>query len=175
MPHRAELQVDEVRELAACESFAFYRYKNVAINVWLARPDVAGAQRLLDLTAESARRSPQARLSSVHLLDQRVGIPTSEARALFAQTLTRHRDHVACIAAVLAGEGFWVSALLGAITGVMALLPSPVPLRYFTHTRELAQWLPAEHLRLAGERVQEAELIACLSEAQRQSSRFVAA
>jgi hypothetical protein len=146
-------------------AYRFLRFRNVAINVWLGQPTAEAVAQLARLTDESARRNPRERISSIHLLDPRVGLPTADARSALTQLATRHRDHLACVGVVLSGDGFWASALRSALTGVILLVPSALPTRYVANVAELAEWLPEEHQKHSGVAVDRAELLACLHEA----------
>lgn len=161
----ARSSVSEGPLLAASPGeYAFYRFGNLAINVWTAQPTGAAVRRLEELTVESRRSCPEG-ISSVHWLVAGVGLPTQEARAELRQLATRHGDHIACVGVVLNGEGFWASALRSALSGILLVGPkAQFPLRLYGTAEELADWLPGEHVRRTKTFLDRAALLARIDE-----------
>jgi hypothetical protein len=144
--------------------YAFYRFGNLAINVWTGQPTGPAVRRLSELTTESRRSCPEG-ISSVHWIVQGVGLPTPEARAELRQLATRDGDHIACVGVVLNGQGFWASALRSALSGVLLVGPKALfPLRIYGTAEELADWLPVEHVRRTRTYLDRATLLGCIDE-----------
>jgi hypothetical protein len=157
--------VSEAPLLAASPGeYAFYRFGNLAINVWTAQPTGPAVRRLTELTVESRRKCPEG-ISSVHWIMQGVALPTPEARAELRQLATRHGDHIACVGVVLNGEGFWASAVRSALMGILLVGPKAAfPLRLYGSAEELAEWLPGEHVRRTHTYLDRATLLSRIDE-----------
>lgn len=127
--------------------YAFYRFDNVAINVWTGQPTGEAIGVLAELTTKSRKSCPRG-ISSVHWMVNGVGLPTPEAREGLRLLAHRDGDHIACVGVVLCGDGFWASALRSALSGILLVGPkSPFALRLYGTGEELAGWLPGEHVR----------------------------
>lgn len=149
----------------ASGSYAFYRFANVAINVWLATPDGKAVDVLAELTTQSRKSCPHG-LTSVHWIAEGTGVPTAEARAGLRSIVERDGDHVRAVGVVLHGEGFWASALRSALSGIMFMVPkSAIQTRLFGTPEEMAVWFVPEHIRRTGTPLERALLLAKIQEA----------
>lgn len=168
--HAIEKKPELVLLASVRGEYAFYRYGNLAINVWLAQPAGAAVQKLSDLTTDSRGSCPRG-ISSVHWLAEGVGVPTPEARAGLRALATRDGDHIACVGTVLNGTGFWASALRSALSGILLVGPkAQFPTRLYGTAEELAAWLPNEHARRTQSPLDAAVLIEQLHQAVRQAA-----
>lgn len=128
-------------------AYAFYRFQNVAINVWTGQPTGEAVRCLAELTTLSRKTCPRG-VSSIHWVVQGVGLPTPEAREGLRSLVLRDGDHIACVGVVLRGDGFWASALRSAVSGILLVGPrAPFPQRVYGSAEELAAWLPGEHVK----------------------------
>jgi hypothetical protein len=143
-PSRASLGATELLRLAVEPgAYAFYRWENVAINIWASQPTATAVQVLTELTERSLRECPSG-IGSIHWLDQGVALPTADARAALGELATRYPKHVMCVGVLLAGSGFWASATRSALTGIMLLAPRSFALRFFGDIGELAAFVVRE-------------------------------
>jgi hypothetical protein len=157
---------DELRTLdAEPGQFAFFAWKNVTIMVWEVPPNAASVTRLSRMGAERAREHPGA-LSDVHVINGWPGLPSAEVRAALAEASREAVTHLAAVAVVLGGTGFWASALRGFITGLHVLVRGPFEVRLFGSIEDVAQWLPEVHAKRTDVVVSPAELERVLLEAQ---------
>lgn len=79
--------------------------------------------------------------------------------------MSRYGKTSGCMAIVLMGGGFWVSALQSLITGLRMLSgPNPPLLRFAREVGEVRAWLPREHLVRTGERIDEGRLMSAIEE-----------
>jgi hypothetical protein len=135
-PPRAELEL-----LASVRGeYAFYRWHNVTLCVWLATATLGGVTRLATLDAENAESLPGG-VTAIHWLESGVGLPSAEVRASLRNTAEGHRNHLHCLGVVLNGGGFWASALRSALTGITLLSSRAIPTRFFSEANECAQWV----------------------------------
>lgn len=141
-----------IRLAAVPEQYGFYRWGNVAINVWNAPPSVSSVESLSDLTDQSSRTIAEG-ISSVHWLTPSAGLPSGGARAGLKRIAQRYDEHIACVAAVLDGGGFWASALRSALNGIVMTADVKFVPRLYGNIDSLLDWLPEAHHRGTGVRV----------------------
>jgi hypothetical protein len=162
---RASAKASELRLLAAeAGTYAFYRWQNVAINIWTSQPTAPAVQVLTELTELSLSECPGG-LASIHWLDQGVSLPTSEARVGLGELAKQYERHLICVAVLLSGSGFWASATRSALTGIMLLAPRSFSLRFFGDAFELCTFIARELARRGPSPVELERLLAVVEEA----------
>jgi hypothetical protein len=162
---RPSVQEPELlRLVAVAGSYGFYRWANVAINVWSSQPTLAAVQVLSELTERSLSACPDG-IASVHWLDQGVALPTAEARVSLSELAKRYPKHVTCAAVMLQGSGFWASATRSALTGIMLLAPGTFSLRFFGELGELARFIAHEQAERGPHAVDAARLQGAIEDA----------
>ena len=157
--------------------FTFCTWGNVNIHVWwapLVEPMVERLGAFSSATILRSRAEPRAStrprragMSFVHIVTEDVGVPDPETRSALLALGKRFENDVGPTAVVVGGEGFWASALRGAITGLWLAVPKSMPMRMCGSIEEVAGWLPAKHLESNGSPIDADELIQVLQEASR--------
>jgi len=151
-PTAPEPELEMIRLAAVPEQYGFYRWGNVAINVWNAPPSEASVACIADLTEQSSRTFPEG-ISSVHWLTPDAGVPSRSARAGLRAISVQHDEHIKCVAAVLDGGGFWASAVRAALNGIVMTADVKFVPRLYGNLDGLLDWLPEAHHRATGVRV----------------------
>jgi hypothetical protein len=142
-------------------------WKNVSICVWVGRATQLAAEELVSITQHTIEVvGPKQRFSFVHLVAEGIELPDSGARGVLVQIMKDYADHMGCAAVVLAGTGFWASAMRSFVTGVRVLAPRTFDLRVHAQIAELLEWYPAEHARRTGLEIDPASFLAELARAQ---------
>jgi len=136
---------------ASPEAYAFYRWDNIAINVWASQPTGEAVKVLAQLTERSLSECPSG-LSSIHWLEQGVALPTAEARQGLGEIAKRYEKHLICVGVMLQGSGFWASATRSALSGIVLLAPRTYSLRFYGEVSELSAFVA----RAQGERAHKA-------------------
>ena len=131
-------------------AYAFYRWDDIAVNVWLSHPTGEAVRVLARLTEESSQCNPQG-LSSIHWIENAAGLPTPDARHELAEIVRHYEGHIICVAVLLRGSGFWASAVRSALTGVALLSPKRFPLRFFADLPGLSSFVEHEHQQRVGQ------------------------
>ncbi len=144
--------------------FSFYYWENVAICCWAQQATGESLRRLERTAAKIARLDPKA--STVQIIAQGAAMPTPEARDGFVKLMRRYTDQLTCIAIVIRGGGFWASGLRAAVTGIRMVSPRQFPFRMHNSIDEVVKWLPEEHEKLTGVRIEPRLLLAALQEAE---------
>lgn len=147
-------------------TFAFYRWNDIAINVWASQPTGDAVEVLAQLTERSLGECPNG-LASIHWLDQGVALPTPEARHGLAEIAKRYERHLMCVGVLLQGSGFWASATRSALTGIMLLAPRRFSLRFYGEVSELSAFIVREHAPRARTAVEPERLTRVVEEAVR--------
>jgi len=118
-------------------------HRNLVIAVWgkkASSPVVAELGRVSD---EVAKR--YARISGIHLIVNRAGVPDPQVRQEFATMTDEYASRLACLAIMVDGKGFWASAMRSFLTGLHFLRPSTYRTRICATPQEAAQWVPIPH------------------------------
>lgn len=148
---------DVLRLASVPGQYAFYRWGNVAINIWLAQPNGVMVECLRDLTAQAARSLPEG-ISSIHWLVEGVGLPTGAARAGLRDLSEEYREWIAAVGVVIDGGGFWASALRSAVNGIAMASDTRFVPRLYSNVDGLVDWLPEAHRRGTGVQIRGAAL-----------------
>lgn len=131
-------------------AFLFGAFKNMLVLVWR-RQATAGALRRLSRVVDYMRTEyPQGR-SSIHVVLEGAGAPTNEAQNVFVRLAAQ--AHLACVAAIFLGSGFWASALRSNSTGMTQKAGGNFKLKQHSSIEELGNWLPDEHFKRTGVRI----------------------
>lgn len=129
--------------------FAFFAWNNITVMVWLALPDATDVARLIKM-GEGRAAEQSAKLSDVHLVPHKVGLPDAEARDALLRASRSGARHLAAVGVWLAGAGFWASAVRGFVTSLNVVLKAPFELRMFGDQKDLAEWLAPLHTERTG-------------------------
>lgn len=144
-------------------SFAFYSWQNIVIACWSTHGTGPTMQRFARVRDALDRQHPTG-VSVVWLIADRAGLPTPEARASAQQLIERYRERRAALAVVIFGEGFWLSAMRAANTGVQSSVRDKIPMQTFNRLDDAVAWLPALHESHTGVRVERDALLGVLRE-----------
>jgi hypothetical protein len=137
--------------------FAMYTWKNVIAVIWRGEATEGCVRRISHATVRLTAGWPSG-FSCVHVTHEGGGLPSSGARSVFIEMMGRHGGNVAGVGVVLKGNGFWASAVQGAVTGMRMLSPKSFPLRVEHTVRPVAQWLAPMHTERTGTTVHPSEL-----------------
>jgi hypothetical protein len=154
---------------AAPGIFEAFLWQNVSIVVWSGTATLESVDVYEDLCRQSRERFP-AGLSSVHIIVPRQSLlPGSQVRDALTRVNAQYLDLVGAVAIVIQGGGFWASAVRGMITALTLSLTRSrgFELRIHAHVDEVAEWLPAAHLKRTGVTLGHDELQSALQRAVR--------
>jgi hypothetical protein len=127
----------------------FGTWKNITFAVWGRGADLQLASEFSRLSAEVMAR--YERVSTAQVIVQGAAIPTPEARAEFDALALRSGAQMACAAVLLAGSGFWASAMRGFLTSLQLInRKRPFKAKSHTNVSELVDWLALEHTQITG-------------------------
>jgi hypothetical protein len=119
-------------------------WKNISIGIWATDVTVALVAELDKLVAELVRAYPIGG-SAIHLVADSISLPSAPARAALAALTARYAERLVCMATVLAGSGFWASAMRGFLTGLQVLERRPFKSHTFATIGEAAAWVAVPH------------------------------
>src|SRR5690242_20414956 len=105
-------------------------WRNLGVCVWRSRPDEASAQRALKLTRELIALYPEG-FGLLNILDSRVHVPTSEARAIFSRALQMASPQLRRAGVVIEGSGFQAAAVRAFSAGINLFIKAPFPFAMF--------------------------------------------
>ena len=139
------------------ERFAFWAWNDVGIFVWYAVPTRDALFRLQKVAEPRIKLYPEG-LSDVHLVRGRVALPDQGTREALVRLSSEAADHLAAVAIVLGGQGFWASTIRSLVTGIRLLVPGRFGMTMCGSTEEVADWLPEAHAKRTGRRMNPAAL-----------------
>jgi hypothetical protein len=125
------------------------RWKNIVVCAWCGQATGAAVETLTSAMVHLHRGPAEVR-SYVHLVPNRVTLPDAAARAGLTEIMKVYLPHIACVAVVVAGSGFWASAMQNAVIGMRVFLPRSFAFRLHSTNAEVAAWLPSEHTARTG-------------------------
>lgn len=117
-------------------------WQNILITAWATQPTGA----LVDAFAQRATAlfERYEKLSAAHVLLDGAAMPSAEARHALQALAERYRGRLACVGTVIAGTGFWASAMRGFVTGMHVIKARPAN-STFVSSHDLAHWLAPQH------------------------------
>jgi hypothetical protein len=143
--------------------FRFYEWKNLFLLVWLGESDIANVARLAQSTASIHERHPEG-VSAVHILHGSVKLPDTETRAALLQLSNQYATRLGGIAVVLRGSGFWASTMRSIVTALRVVGARDLDMRIHASVEDVAEWLPAVHLKRTGISIDREQLLSVLKQ-----------
>jgi hypothetical protein len=139
------------------------RWQNVVVCGWSGAPTGQPVNMLASIMVQLHANSSEVR-SYVHIIPDQAGLPDAAARSVFRNIMIDYEPYIACVGVVVAGGGFWASAMRSVVSGLRLLLPTPFDYRLHTTTAELLTWFPAAHRKRTGVEITVPQLSALLRE-----------
>lgn len=140
-------------------------WKNVTLIVWRSQATAAALEKLTEFT-QLTREQP-TKTSAIHIIHDGAGLPLPEAREALVRIWRDNSEHLAGLAVVVGGTGFWASTMRSAITGMRLLAPRSTEMRLHGTVGEILDWLPRVHRERTGVALDTAALVHVLHEASR--------
>lgn len=131
--------------------------KNVALYVWQGTPTGADTDALYEHAGQMAKRFPNG-VSALHYTYSSTGLPDHAAREGFRRILRDYGKTTGEVAVVLAGGGFWASAMRSMIAGIQMAIPMRVGMRVAASIEEVMGWFPEAHSKTTGIQVHADEI-----------------
>jgi hypothetical protein len=129
--------------------------RNVLIHSWSARATGPAVARISVATQRMIASYPSG-ISTIHMIANKVGVPEAEARSALMKIMSEQAKHLACVAVVVGGTGFWASTMRSFVTGMRFMTPRNFDLRLHGTVDEVLAWFPKEHMKQTGVSVDEA-------------------
>jgi hypothetical protein len=137
--------------------FSFWALQNVTIFVWRDQPTRDALLRLQQAAEPRAKQYPEG-VSDVHVVVGRITLPDDSTRQALIRISKLAAPHLAAVAVVVEGTGFWASALRSLITSIRVVLPGTFEMALFGTTEELVRWLPDVHAKRTALHIDASEL-----------------
>jgi hypothetical protein len=144
--------------------FWYGGWKNLNIAVWENSASRSAVERL-DRIVPARVKALSQRLSTVHIATPGAGVPSSDARAAFADAAKRWAEITGCVSVVIEHAGFAASALRSAVTGIQLVSGAGFPMRAHKSIDEAVPWLVETHAQTTTVKLAAAELLAVLQAA----------
>lgn len=135
--------------------------RNVMILAWTDRANGPAAARVSVATQHMIDAQPKG-ISAIHVIADKVGVPTPEGRSGLMRIMSAQSKHLACVGVVVGGTGFWASTMRSFVTGMRFVTPRNFDLRLHGSVDEVLAWLPRAHTRVTGVPVDDAALARAL-------------
>lgn len=119
-------------------------WRNITIVVWGAPATLARVDRLARIGMDQLRSYPHGG-STIHLVIDGSPLPDAEGRAALQAVAAQFEDKLACVLTVLAGSGFWASAMRGLVTSLHWLRTTKYLARISASHGEVASWFCEHH------------------------------
>jgi hypothetical protein len=135
--------------------------RNLLIISWTSRATGPAIARLGEATQRVITSYP-AGTSAIHLIADKAGVPTPEARSALMHLMSTHSKSLACVAVVVGGTGFWASTMRSFVTGMRFMTPRNFDLRLHGTIEEVLEWFPKQHEKISGVSIDVATLARAL-------------
>lgn len=146
----------------AADSCVMATWRNITLGVWAGEATVTLATQFANVADQAVAQS-SSKLSSVHLIINDAPVPGAEARAVLDALAERHAARTACVATMIEGSGFRVSAMRSFLTGMLVLRRQPFKVKTCATIDEVANWMAERHTEDSGVAVTSDELRTVLS------------
>ncbi len=130
---------DDERVFAEAEGYRVVQWRNVLLTHWRAPVSMEGLDACDEASFDLAER--YAKVMVLNVIQYGLEIPPSEVRKRATAVLAKTADHVAAVATVLPGEGFWASAARAAVATMTLLSRARHPHKVFGTTDEAARFV----------------------------------
>ncbi|HKP57721.1 MAG TPA: hypothetical protein VJV78_13410 [Polyangiales bacterium] len=140
-------------------------WNNIAITVWLARPDGETAKASVSC-AEELKRT-YSKFSVLHIAEEGAGLPTSEGREELIAGARNNARCVVCVGVLLPEGSVFANMLRVFIRGVRTLLRGELNTVLEQDVVALARLVVEIHVRGTGVRIAANDLVAAIGEARR--------
>ena len=144
---------------------AVVHWKNVAIFVWGARPTGESTRAGVEFAGELMKE--HASFSVVHVAEETAGLPTTEARGVFAEVLRSKKQTIAAIGLLLPRSAVLGTLLRTFVRGLRTVLRMPLDVIIADDLAVLATTLTLSHQKLTGVHFQASELADAIQAARR--------
>ena len=134
-------------------------WQNVFVISWYGKSSAESARALGPITDRIYTQVSYEKFSYVHLIANKLELPDAATRTALLDLTHEHGPRTACVAVIVSGTGFWASAIRSFVTGIRVLAPRGFDLRMHAAIPELGEWLPEEHERKTGVKLEPSELI----------------
>lgn len=152
---------DSLRTLGRVNGeFTFYTWHAVAVTAWEGKVSLTGARELNRMLQEF--HDQHSRVVVIHLVQDNVGVPDSEARTEFERFAKVHEQKTVCTALLYPREGFLAGAIKSIATGVMLMTGTRFDIRLFTTVDDLVSWVTRRNRERNGAPLDGSELEALL-------------
>lgn len=146
--------------LFAVEGCVMGHCQDVALIVWGTDVTAPMVDEYAKLIAHVA--SAHGKFSIVHIAPTVTALPAGEMRAKFAEIAQKHADQLLLTGVLIAGGGFWSSAVRSVITSVQVLLRRKLNARVCGSIDEVVRWLAPEHSNQTGRQLDGSQLQAAI-------------
>jgi len=155
--------------------YTTYIWRNVTVTFWFGPIDMEGCAELERGCRKIAAEHPEG-VTAVNVMIPGGGsMPSAAARAELARIMREYNQSAAAIPIILAGDGFWASAVRGMIASLAMLRPRRLQLQIFGTAAAAVEWLLPLHAAATGVQLDAAELRLVLQEAERAAASTRAA
>jgi len=148
----------DVESLLHADGLALYGFRNLQIASWTAQGTIALVEQLAEHSTRFHQRHPEG-VSVVHLISKGPALPDAPTRERLKTLLEGNTKTLACVAIILDGRGFWASAVRSFLVGLRLVAPRTFVMQVFSTPEEVAAWLPEQHLRRTGVRIDASEVL----------------
>lgn len=137
--------------------FRFSLWRNVSVTLWTAQATYATGERVLRVSRQLNRQLPEGR-SQVLIVKDGTLAPDQETSEMMAEIYDPRVSRIVCMVAVLEGSGFWASSIRGRMTHMRLAVGGVTALSAHENIEGVVSWLPAEHVKRTGVRLNPDEL-----------------
>jgi hypothetical protein len=133
----------------APDAVTVYWVQNVVIMAW-SKPVTAPVLEALHAMVQAKRPRYPTGMSFVHVGRAEMAFMDSDTRQTFVRTSRELDGYTAATAILTRASGFLASTLRSIATGILVLARTNVELRFNERAEEVIEWLPEQHEKVTG-------------------------
>ena len=138
-------------------------WRNLGVAIWRSRVTEGIALSARELTRELVTQFPQG-FGLLNVIQEGIGIPTPEARAIFATALRTASPRLLRAGVVVEGAGFQAAAIRAFSAGINLFIRATFPFHIFTALPDAAPWLAEGLGGFEGKKTQPQEIVIAVRE-----------
>ena len=137
--------------------------KNIAIVAWRSRAQGESVRAMRDFVDQCIPQ--QQRFSIVHVVEEGVGLPTSDGREAFVSLGRLGKERMVCVGILLPASSIIATALRAFVRATGTVMRTGLPLIVEQDVRELARSLSETHAACTGVRVSPRDIVQAIESA----------
>ncbi len=130
----------EAQILSAHDGLVMAQVGNVCVALWRKKPTVERF-RIQKRYLDDAVRARPGEVAFLCIVEPGTEPPDEDVRKASSEMVSAHGTNLRCMALVIEGTGFRAAITRSVLSGIVLLVRSPAPVKYFDTPTSAAEWM----------------------------------